>query len=185
MTGKTGGGNGGARQSSHELAVESIYGALVQLMERKPYADITITDICKRAGVSRMAYYRNYASKDEILTRRLDETLARFEGVPRGGEVSEEGFWTAFFEAFRTDPVIEQMVRAGLVKQLMEAHLGFTMRMYERVFRWDMADERNKMCAYQKMGSVTGLMLYNIQSEAPLGSRELARQVVAFDGKRG
>lgn len=185
MTGKAGSGSGGAPQGSHELAVESIYGALLQLMEKKPYADITITDICKRAGVSRMAYYRNYASKDEILTRRLDEKLERFEGVPLGrGEVTEEGFWTAFFEAFREDPVIANMVRAGLVMQLMEAHLGFTMRMYEQVFHWDLSDEHNRMLVYQKMGAVTGLMLYNIRSDAPLGPRELARQAVAFDENR-
>lgn len=171
-----------AENGPHELAVESIYGALLQLMDKKPYAEITVTDICKRAGVSRMAYYRNYASKDEILTRRLEDTLGRFEDMLRDyGNITEEEYWAEFFDAFREDPVIARIAQAGLFKQLMEAHLAFTMRMYEKVFHWDMADERNRMVAYQRMGCVTGLMLYEIESASPLGSRELARQVVSLD----
>lgn len=178
-------------QSSHELAVESIYEALVQLMEIKPYEEISITDICKRAGVSRMAYYRNYGSKDEILTRRLDEKLARFTELSRERRFdAEEDFWEAFFEAFREDPVIANMVRAGLFKQLMEAHLLFTMRTYEDVLHRDMHDEHNRMLAYKNMGLVTGLMLYGIRSDTPLGPRELAREVVTSQeawrpGKQG
>lgn len=44
-----------------------IMDALLQLMHTKDYDDITITDITEKAGVSRMSYYRNYHSKDEIL----------------------------------------------------------------------------------------------------------------------
>lgn len=37
------------------------------LLKEQPFAKITITDIVKRAGVSRTAYYSNYSSKQEIL----------------------------------------------------------------------------------------------------------------------
>ena len=33
-----------------------------RLMETKVYDDITVTEICRMAGVSRMTYYRNYSS---------------------------------------------------------------------------------------------------------------------------
>ena len=50
-----------------EFTKNCIMDALIQLMHTKDYNDITITDITKRAGVSRMSYYRNYKSKDDIL----------------------------------------------------------------------------------------------------------------------
>lgn len=43
---------------SHELAKECIFTALMLLMEKQDYEKITITDIARRAGVSRMTYYR-------------------------------------------------------------------------------------------------------------------------------
>ncbi|PLS26306.1 TetR/AcrR family transcriptional regulator [Bifidobacterium parmae] len=57
-----------------------IEGALIRLMESKPFAAITVTDIARRAGVSRNAYYRNYASKEAILDGFLNTV---FEEINR------------------------------------------------------------------------------------------------------
>ncbi len=58
---------------SNRLAKECIVTALVELMKIRDYDAITITDIAKKAGVSRMAYYRNYTSKDDILKKYIEE----------------------------------------------------------------------------------------------------------------
>ncbi len=55
------------------LTKECILTALLRLMEEKPYKSISITDITSLAGVSRMAYYRNYNSKEEILIKHLED----------------------------------------------------------------------------------------------------------------
>ena len=39
---------------------EAIQEALVELMKNNDYTSITITALCKKAGVSRMAFYNNY-----------------------------------------------------------------------------------------------------------------------------
>lgn len=51
------------------LANRYIEDALLLLMEKKDYRDITITEICSRAGVTRMSFYRNFSGKDDILRR--------------------------------------------------------------------------------------------------------------------
>lgn len=53
------------------LTKECIVTSLLRLMETKNYANISITDITNLAGVSRMAYYRNYKCKDDILLNHL------------------------------------------------------------------------------------------------------------------
>lgn len=55
------------------LTKECILTALLRLMDEKKYSDITITDITNLAGVSRMAYYRNYKSKEDILITYLED----------------------------------------------------------------------------------------------------------------
>ncbi len=55
------------------LTKECILTALLRLMDEKPYGSISITDITTLAGVSRMAYYRNYSSKEEILLKKLED----------------------------------------------------------------------------------------------------------------
>lgn len=52
--------------------------ALLGLMHERPFQEITVTDITRRAGVSRMAYYRNYSSKEEILTAHLNALIGAY-----------------------------------------------------------------------------------------------------------
>ena len=47
-------------------------------MHTQEYDDISITDITKRAGVSRMSYYRNYNSKDEILMDYMYQIILEY-----------------------------------------------------------------------------------------------------------
>ena len=50
-----------------------IFTALTLLMEQQDYHSITITDIAKKAGVSRMTYYRTYSSKEDILIQYFNK----------------------------------------------------------------------------------------------------------------
>lgn len=57
---------------SNAITKECIESALILLMKKKPFSEISIQEIIKRAGVSRSSYYRNYDSKEAILEGRLD-----------------------------------------------------------------------------------------------------------------
>ena len=56
---------------------ESIEISLLQLLEKKDFKKITISELVERAGVSRAAFYRNYGSKEEILKSILSLALQR------------------------------------------------------------------------------------------------------------
>ena len=49
--------------------------ALVKLLQEKTLSSITVTELTNEAGVSRMTYYRNYSSKDEILQSYLKDII--------------------------------------------------------------------------------------------------------------
>lgn len=72
------------RQNNAEanaLTRECIEAALILLMKEKSFQSISITDITKKAGVSRTAYYRNYDSKEAILANYLQNINNQISSV--------------------------------------------------------------------------------------------------------
>ena len=61
---------------THRLTIESIQQAMNELLKTKPFKEITILDIVKKAGVSRSAFYRNYQSKEEVLQSIVHDSYA-------------------------------------------------------------------------------------------------------------
>ena len=47
--------------------------AIVELLKEKYYADISVTDIVKKAGVARASFYRSYSAVDEVLDEVINE----------------------------------------------------------------------------------------------------------------
>lgn len=87
------------KNESNRLVKEYIVTALIELMKEHDYHAITITDITRKAGVSRMAYYRNYSSKDDILNNYMEEVAATVhETVQTAGSKQDiyEYFLTLF-----------------------------------------------------------------------------------------
>lgn len=51
---------------------------LYSLMLKHPYDEISVKDICLKAGVSRMSFYRYYNKKDDIFVDYCDERFEDF-----------------------------------------------------------------------------------------------------------
>ena len=52
--------------------------ALYALMQKMPYEEISVKEICDRAGVSRMSFYRYYSNKDDIFVDYCDDRFEEF-----------------------------------------------------------------------------------------------------------
>ena len=63
---------------------------LLVLMEEKPYAEISIMDICKKADLSRQTFYNYFESKDELfrflLRSTYEEKLLSLDTIPSSNE---------------------------------------------------------------------------------------------------
>ena len=53
--------------NANTVVRRSLAIALLKFMESTPFADISVTELTQKAGVSRMGYYRNYDSKLALL----------------------------------------------------------------------------------------------------------------------
>lgn len=70
------------RQTNIEVNIQvkhSMYEALLNLLERKKFSSISVSDITSEAGVSRMSFYRNYESIEDILIEHLNEVVEEYK----------------------------------------------------------------------------------------------------------
>ncbi|HFI0326517.1 TPA: TetR/AcrR family transcriptional regulator [Streptococcus suis] len=81
-------------------AQDYIQEALLQLIQQKAYDKITITDIAKRAGVTRISFYRNFDSKDSILKQTLERAYSAYK-EEYGNDLSFPSLF-AFFQQNNT-----------------------------------------------------------------------------------
>ena len=74
------------KNEAHELVLQCLTEALLKLMEKKPFNEINVSELCEKAGVARASFYRNYDSMQEILTNYLssvtDEWWEEFVKYP-------------------------------------------------------------------------------------------------------
>ncbi len=69
----------------NETVKEAITIALIDLMNKKPLGEISISELTRVAGVSRASFYRNYESKEQILVEsinRMYRDLFEQSGIP-------------------------------------------------------------------------------------------------------
>lgn len=78
--------------SANLIVRESIETALIQLMGKKPFGEITICEIVEKAGVSRVSYYRNYYYKEDVLFAKMDKIAAEWKSQTEsnGKELGEQ-----------------------------------------------------------------------------------------------
>ena len=104
-------------EESNKLTRECLTAALMQLMKEKSLDKITITELVKRSGVSRTAFYRNYSSKEDILVdirNYIAETSNSFLVKPELKDNSR--LW--FRECFK---IVQD--NADLIRPILDAKL--------------------------------------------------------------
>lgn len=79
-------------QGTNPKALQSmkrIEDALVKLMQETPYENVSVTVICKEAGISRPTFYKNFNDKDEVISSIFKKTFERAKEQFRGEGNSE------------------------------------------------------------------------------------------------
>lgn len=95
------------KKESTTLIKKCIVDALLLLMNEKEFDNISITEICNKAGVSRMAYYRNYYTKKDIIIEYLKDISTDFKKESHSWQKNNEytnknviRFLFAYFEKY-------------------------------------------------------------------------------------
>lgn len=84
-----------------EMMKEYIVGALLCLMKSRRFSDITIGEITNKAGVNRSTYYRNFNSKEEIISLYFSHILDQsIDGICNKKDIELKEYLIHVFSCF-------------------------------------------------------------------------------------
>lgn len=84
---------------ANALVKDCLKTALLDLIRERPYRDLTVAELCRRAGVSRMAFYRNYQVVNDLFREAatdLNQEILRAVGSPFRAGTSNRWYEQAF-----------------------------------------------------------------------------------------
>lgn len=133
---------------------------LLELLDEKDYAEITITELTDKADIARPTFYRNYTSKDDILLFKMDEILDEYlKEVPKYLEKKNDTKWdyevtlmVSVWQKNRT--LFKALQKAGLSLQVLEKLSGFFSLFHMKVQNLKKLDEYNQCLVYYLSGGV-------------------------------
>ncbi len=117
-----------SNQESNRLTREALEISLMQLLEKKELAKITISELVHRAGVSRAAFYRNYSSKEQMLEEIFGKTVQKIMDKLGQFNLRTELYqvWIILFkEAKKEARLISLAMDYNLEKYLTQAVFNF------------------------------------------------------------
>lgn len=105
---------------------------LLQLMLKRRYEDISVSDLCDHLNIPRKSFYRYFSSKDGALYALIDHTLADFFEMPteknktRGTALGDLDLYFVFWYENRS--LLDALERSALSGILVERANNFAMR---------------------------------------------------------
>ena len=113
------------KNEAHDLVIESLTDALLQIMEKKHLSEINISELCNRAGVSRISFYRNYSSLEDILVRHLVRCTDKWwiEFSQKEPDYFYQNFWVELLEQYRQNEILIKLLYAHNVSHIIKEHI--------------------------------------------------------------
>ena len=111
----------GSKSKTNLFLRECLADALIKLLETKPFEQITIPEIAGLAGVGRTTYFRNFSSKEEMLSFKfllLWDRWADEHELRNKNSFSFENVRSFFEFNLSIRPLLELIYRRGVQSAL-------------------------------------------------------------------
>lgn len=105
-------------------SIEKLTRALVSLIHEKPFGEITVSEVTRRAGVSRITFYRNFNTKEDLLRCYVSNVAASVEAIVAkapGASALPVYFKLLFREISVYSETIRRIYEADLGELIMSA----------------------------------------------------------------
>ncbi len=107
-----------------------IENALFDLMMKKSYPDITVTEICDALSMPRKAFYRYFDSKDDTLYALIEHTMAEYGGFV-GNHISggvrtlrrEIEKYFVFWQEHKL--LLDALYKNNMLEKIIDVSVGF------------------------------------------------------------
>ena len=104
--------------------------ALLNLMSKKSYSEISITELCKNLGMPRKTFYRYFESKEDTLYALIEHTMNEYQyfftDSGRDGKRTlsgEIGNYYKFWICHK--PLLDALYKNNMLEKIMEVSINF------------------------------------------------------------
>lgn len=152
---------------------EYIIESLFQLMKRKKYSDISITEITNKAGVGRVSFYRNFNSKEDIIRKWIDNVTTSFlksSNINYEKDTLEEYFYKLFSHLNNYKEETTLIYKAELIYLLKNK--------FEETFLELNKYKYDNYKSYFIIGGIFNIYYYWIRNEYKESPKELSLKLV-------
>ncbi len=143
-----------------------IAGALLELMMRKPYDLISVTDICKQCCLSRNSFYQYYTGKDAVLQALIDYTLMDSDlNAMSVGTVPQEGYQAQITRIFshwmERKPLLDALKLSGKSSMLIQQAVAYSCK--NKSFSSSLHTQQDYLQGYANAFVASGIMTMLVQ----------------------
>ncbi|WP_054957939.1 TetR/AcrR family transcriptional regulator [Paenibacillus dakarensis] len=161
-----------SNEESNRITRLCIESALVLLMKERSFNEITITEIVKKAGVSRTAYYRNYSSKEDILRSLIDEMAIKvIEAMNLHFPImNTHQYWLTLFDSlYEQYKELQILLKANFGDSVLQQVQDLLMRGFSE------RDTTELYKFYFWSGAIFNIVTKWIMDDATLDSKKMAQ----------
>ncbi|MFV0466469.1 MAG: TetR/AcrR family transcriptional regulator [Lachnospiraceae bacterium] len=163
------------------ITKESIITALLKLLETHSFQEISITEITKLAGVSRMAFYRNYETKEDIISFYLDDmSIEFFNKFKHVASPSKQVVLFEFFSFFyQKKDFLNILIKADIL-YLFEYKLSASLFHFFRNIESKSKPEYKSYLARFDSGGLHQVLMEWIKNDTPESPETMASLICQF-----
>lgn len=146
--------------------------AFLILLKRKAYKDISITEICQKAGVTRMSFYRNFESKEDILYRKvrgITDTFLKESAISYKNDTVTEYFVKLFTHMEKQRELCEALDKAGQFHMIKDE--------FDRVFQNVHKDNYDEYKSFFLSGGIYNVFFFWFRNGCQEKPEDVAKRV--------
>ncbi|MGN0617817.1 MAG: TetR/AcrR family transcriptional regulator, partial [Ruminiclostridium sp.] len=117
-----------------EQSSELIYNGLLKCIKKKPFEQITISDLQKASGVARSTFYRAFDNISDVLYWRCDacfaEVLLNYQPKPNGGELDLAKHYFTYW--LNHSDILELLIQINRIDIIYACHMKNAEIMQQR-----------------------------------------------------
>ena len=153
-------------ESAHRQ--QQLEECLLENMLVRPYCEISVSDLCQQAGISRKSFYRYFGNKDGCLNALLDRVLIEMSKPPTSDMPSSSEYPLDLFHALsywkQHKTLLDTLAENNLTDKLLERVMLHTVKEEKNLLHCMGIDDNLQDCdalLFSVSGYVSLIMHWN------------------------
>ena len=111
----------------------SVENALLELMSKKAYSEISITELCEKLSMPRKTFYRYFDSKEDALYALIEHTMSEYQSFPAAPNQDGLRTLTSEIENYYKfwichKPLLDVLSKNNMLEKLIEVSVSFPVK---------------------------------------------------------